>query len=127
MLSTQLIFFSLHYQPTRAGALKVKREDTSLDVSNGSEVSCANVEILQGHDGRDGDPGRDGHDGLPGAQGPQGPKGEPGPAGGPPGPQGQPGARGATRLKGDIGLAGARSGRVTYTRWGWIYFDVSSF
>ena len=96
----------------------MKREERSLDVSNGSEASCANVEILRGRDGRDGDHGRDGRDGLPGAQGPQGPKGEPGPAGGPPGPQGQPGARGATGLRGDIGPAGPRSGGVTYTRWG---------
>ena len=96
----------------------MKREERSLKVSNGSEASCSNVEILRGRDGRDGDSGRDGRDGLPGAQGPQGPKGEPGPAGGPPGPQGQPGARGATGLKGDIGPAGPRSGGVTYTRWG---------
>ena len=105
-------------QSARAGIIEVKREERSLDVSNGSEASCSNVEILRGRDGRDGDSGRDGRDGLPGAQGPQGPKGEPGPAGGPPGPQGQPGARGATGLKGDIGPAGPRSGGVTYTRWG---------
>ena len=48
----------------------MKREERSLDVSNGSEASCANVEILRERDGRDGDPGRDGRDGLPGAQGP---------------------------------------------------------
>ena len=96
----------------------MKREERSLDVSNGSQTSCPNVELLRGRDGRDGEPGRDGRDGMPGAQGPQGLKGEPGPAGGPPGPQGQPGARGATGPQGSVGAAGPRSGGVTYTRWG---------
>ena len=96
----------------------MKREERSLEVSNGSEASCSNVEILRGRDGRDGDSGRDGRDGLPGAQGPQGPKGEPGPAGRPPGPQGQPGARGATGPQGPVGPVGPRSGGVIYTRWG---------
>ena len=96
----------------------MKREERSLDVSNGSQASCPNVELLRGRDGRDGEPGRDGRDGMPGAQGLQGFKGEPGPAGGPPGPQGQPGARGATGAQGAVGAAGPRSGGVTYTRWG---------
>ena len=90
----------------------------SLDVSNGSQTSCPNVELLRGRDGRDGEPGRYGRDGMPGAQGPQGLKGEPGPTGGPPGPQGQLGARGATGPQGAIGAVGPRSGGVTYTRWG---------
>ena len=88
----------------------MKREERSLDVSNGSDTSYSNVEILRGRDGRDVEP-----DGLPGAQGP---KGEPGPAGGPPGPQGQPGARGATGPQEPVGSAGPRSGGVTYMRWG---------
>ena len=96
----------------------MKREERSLDVSNGSQASCPNVELLRGRDGQDGESGRDRRDGMPGAQGLQGLKGEPGPAGGPPGPQGQSGARGATGPQGAVGAAGPRSGGVTYTRWG---------
>ena len=55
----------------------MKREERSLDVSNGSQTTCPNVELLRGRDGRDGEPGRDGRDGMPGAQGPLGLKGEP--------------------------------------------------
>ena len=98
--------------------MEMKREERSLDVSNGSQTTCPNVELLQGRDGRDGESGRDGRDGMPGAQGLRGLKGEPGPAGGPPGPQGQPGARGTTGPQGAVGPAGPRSGGVTYTRWG---------
>jgi hypothetical protein len=37
------------------GDSQSKEREKSLDVSNGSEASCSNVEILQSCDGRDGE------------------------------------------------------------------------
>ena len=77
------------------------------DISNNTSKSTL-LEVLRGRDGRDGRDGNEGRVGRPGPQGESGLQGERGPHGreglaGPPGPQGPP---------------GARTGGVTYTRWG---------
>ena len=40
-----------HCITARAGIIEVKREERSLDVSNDSQISCPNVEVLRGRDG----------------------------------------------------------------------------